>query len=500
LRVAGKVIDKAVMTITQDAATIERRMHELTEELRSLRPDEVDLDAVERRVQEMANTWGRMQMAVAMKRADSEASEMDIDGQRWGNRRVHGHDYETVFGSVPLERAVYQQSGRGRVAVPMDLRLGLIEGTYTPRLARIATRALASMPEHEAADLLAEVGTATLSNSTIGRLSRAMAARYEQRRPIIAAAVREQHPIPEQAVTVQVGLDGVMVPQDGEHARPRGRKTKSPDPPRHELRYGAVCDPGPAANDGAMGRAWHEASVGTLAFFDADGERLDTIYLARMPEPYKRTLCEELEAELQSVLRERHGLNIVWASDGADAQWQSLKDIESRLPGECTGHRMALVDAFHVAEYVQKAANAIYGPMNTGEADVLAATWRETIKKKGDGASEVVRSMRARLGAVRTRSGRTELRAAIAYIARQNDLGRMRYVEAQRRAYPIGTGITEAAAKTIVGSRMKRAGARFSQHGGQTIMLFRAALLSHRFAALHDELRATYAARVKEAA
>ena len=76
----------------------------------------------------------------------------------------------------------------------------------------------------------------------------------------------------------------------------------------------------------------------------------------------------------------------------------------------------------------------------------------------------------------------------------------MRYVEAQRRAYPIGTGVTEAAAKTIVGSRMKRAGARFSQHGGQTVMLFRAALLSHRFAALHDELRATYAARVKDVA
>lgn len=176
-------------------------------------------------------------------------------------------------------------------------------------------------------------------------------ARYEQRRPVIAAAVREQHPIPEQAVTVQVGLDGVMVPQDGEHARPRGRKTKSPEPPRHELRYGAVCEPGPAANDGMMGRAWHEASVGTLAFFDADGERLDTIYLARMAEPYKRTLCEELEAELRSVLRERPSLNIVWASDGAEPQWRSLNDIESRLPDECTGHRMALVDAFHVAEY-----------------------------------------------------------------------------------------------------------------------------------------------------
>jgi hypothetical protein len=248
-----------------------------------------------------------------------------------------------------------------------------------------------------------------------------------------------------------------------------------------------------------MGRAWHEGAVGTLAFYDADGERLDTIYLARMPEPHKKTLVGELEAELQSVLRERPTLNIVWASDGAEPQWQALESIDRRLPRECTGDRMKLVDVFHVAEYVQKAAEAIWEPAS-GDAHVHAATWRETIKSKRNGPAEVLRSMRARLDTPSTASGRKELRAAIDYIARQNSLGRMKYVEAKRRGYPIGTGVTEAAAKTVVGSRMKRAGARFSQHGGQTIMLFRTSILSNRFAALHRELGATYAARVKEAA
>jgi hypothetical protein len=487
------------MTIGEGVEGIERRMRELGEQLERLRADEVNVDVVESQVLELAKAWGRAQMAIAMKRSDAESPEVEINGERWGNRRETRHDYETVFGTVPLQRAVYQQSGRGRVAVPLDLRLGMVEGTYTPRLARIATRALASMPEQEAADLLGEVGTATLSNSTIGRLSRAMAARYEQRREVIAATVREAHVIPEQAATVQVGIDGVMVPQDGEHARPRGRKTRSPEPPRHETRYGVVCDRGPAAHDGTMGRAWHEGAVGTLAFYDADGERLDTIYLARMPEPHKRTLVGELEAELRSVLRERPTMNIVWASDGADPQWQALEGIESRLPPQCSGNRMKLVDAFHVAEYVQKAADAIWGP-SSGDAHVQAATWRETIKSKRDGPAEVLRSMRARLGTPRTASGRKELREAIDYIARQNSLGRMKYVEAQRRGYPIGTGVTEAAAKTVVGSRMKRAGARFSQHGGHTVMLFRTAILSKRFAPLHRELGATYAARVKNAA
>jgi len=487
------------MAKIEDVAIVERRMRELGEELGKLKADEVDVDEVEGRLLELAKAWGRAQMARAMKLADADASEVKINGEHWGNRRDTPHDYETVFGTVPLTRAVYQQSGRGRVAVPLDLRLGMVEGTYTPRMARIATKALASMPEHEAADLLGEVGVATLSNSTIGRLGRAMAARYEQQRPVIASAIREQHAIAPQAVTVQVGIDGVMVPQDGEHARPRGKKTDSPEPPRHEKRYGVVCDPGPAANDGTMGRAWHEGAVGTLAFYDASGERLDTIYLARMPEPHKKTLAEELEAELRMVLRERPEMNIVWASDGADSQWQALAGIDSRLPPECSGHRMKLVDAFHVAEYVQKAANAIWG-QSSDEAHVRAVAWRETIKVKRNGADEVLRSMRARLGAPRTATARKELREAIEYIANQNALGRMKYAEAARHGYPIGTGVTEAAAKTVVGSRMKRAGARFSQHGGQTIMLFRTALLSRRFEALHRELGASYTARVKEAA
>jgi hypothetical protein len=381
----------------------------------------------------------------------------------------------------------------------VDLQLGIGEGAYKPRMARIATRAVALMPEDEAAAFLSEVGTATMSGSTVGRLSRSLAARYENDRPRIAQVVRSQDAIAQGAVTVQVSLDGVMVPQDGEYAKPRGRETESPEPPRYEVRYGPVGRDAPADHDHTAGRSWHEASVGTLAFFDADGERLQTIYLARMPEPHKATLAAELEAELNAVLSERPDMNIVLASDGAEPQWRTLEGIESRLPNTFTGHTMKLVDAFHVAEYLQKAANAIFGT-DTGDAKVQAATWRETVKEHNDGPQRVLRSMRAHLPQVSGKTAKKELTSAITYVARQHSLNRMEYLDAQKRNYPIGTGVTEAAAKTIVGTRMKRAGARFSQHGGQTVMLFRAALFSNRFDALHRELHATYTTSVALAA
>src|ERR1700679_290482 len=283
----------------------DRAMRDFRREVSSRSGEDIDLKLEEGRIQELSKAWAREAMAELMKRADTDSSEVEIDGQRWGNRRLHKGEYQTVFGPVTVERSVYQQSGRGRVAIPMDLRLGIVEGMYTPRMARIASRAIALMAEEDAAGFLSKVGTPPLSNSTLGRLPQAIAARYELNRPVIAAAVRSQDAIPDGTVTVQVGLDGVMVPQDGEHAKPRGRKTEAADPPRHEQRYGPVNDGGPAADDHKLGRSWHEGSVGTLAFFDCRGQRLRTIYLARMPEPHKATLVGELETELLAILAER---------------------------------------------------------------------------------------------------------------------------------------------------------------------------------------------------
>jgi hypothetical protein len=225
----------------------ERELSAFREQVRGMRAEDVNLVKVEREIQERLNAIGREMVAEAMVRADTTSPEVEIEGKRWGNQRRQRASYQTVFGAVSVERSIYQQAGRGRVAVPMDVRLGIFEGAYTPRVARILTRAIAVMTEEEAAGLLAEVGTAALSQATLSRIPRIIAARYELQREVIEPALRARDVIPDGTVTLQVALDGVMVPQDGEEARPRGRKTDSPAPPRHEQRYGVVGAPGPRA-------------------------------------------------------------------------------------------------------------------------------------------------------------------------------------------------------------------------------------------------------------
>ena len=79
------------------------------------------------------------------------------------------------------------------------------------------------------------------------------------------AASREAEGIPQDATTASV-FDGVMVP----------------------LRPG---------EDGRAKASWREAACGTVSFHDAEGKRLKTLYLGRMPESGKLTLRRSLQAK-----------------------------------------------------------------------------------------------------------------------------------------------------------------------------------------------------------
>jgi hypothetical protein len=426
-----------------------------------------------------------------------------VSGARWGFRRVQKAAYETVFGEVSLSRSTYQRAGRGRVSIPLDLRLGIVEGRYTPLVARIANRSLASMPTAEGEALLQEIGVCTLSRSTLHRLPQSMLARVRTEMDVIEANVRAADVIPAEASTVQVALDGVMVPTEGEDAAPRGRKTAHPEAPRHERRYGAatkakasvgeepalteIDDATETPAEDGKGLEWREASVGTLSFWAKDGEWLKTIYLGEMPSYRKLTLVARLESELRAVHTERPDLRVVLASDGAPTQWDELRALASRVLRK--GAWTELLDFFHCASRLGTAAKAIWG--TTEEATVNGEHWKTVLREKTRGATLVLKSLEYQRGVANAATTKV-LNTAMAYIARHKNEKRLGYAAAKRQGLPIGTGVTEAAAKTLVSVRMKRSGARYSDHGGQTILTLRASVLSNRFDALSAELESNY--------
>ncbi len=475
-----------------------RALDEVRREVAELSPEEVDCDEVERQLQDVLNGVGRACMQEVFEHADTKTPEVECRGERWGNRRESPGTYETRFGQITISRSIYSRGGGGPVLVPLELRLGLVEGRYTPGVAGILTRVKALMTTKEAAALLQDVGVAQVSESTLDRLPKAVAARYEQQREQINAAIREAEVVPDAATVVQVSLDGVMVPQDGEKARARGRKSESPGCPRHERRYGALVGPTPPADkDGQPGRTWHEATVGTLAFWNEDGQHLKTIYIGRMPESGQETVATELDTELLAVLEQRPDLDVSFASDGDPHQWTLLQGISVPVCEDSDRQVTFVLDFYHAADYVHNAAQAV---LDGAAANVQAEQWKATLTEYGNGAERVLKSMRYFRDRETRPKRRAAIDAAIKFLAKQARAGRMNYKAALDLGHPIGTGVTEAAAKTLVNVRMKRAGARYDQHGGQTILTFRAALLSERFHALLDELHQSYKAPVRDAA
>ena len=61
---------------------------------------------------------------------------------------------------------------------------------------------------------------------------------------------------------------------------------------------------------------------------------------------------------------------------------------------------------------------------------------------------------------------------------------------------PIGSGVIEAACKTLATQRMKRSGMRWRHDGGQAILTLRALMQSHRFDHAWNLLSETYRAEV----
>ena len=111
----------------------------------------------------------------------------------------------------------------------------------------------------EAAAFFAKTGGMTPSVSTLQRLTLSMHECWESLGPETLGSIREAEGIPQDATTASVSLDGVMVP----------------------LRPG---------EDGRAEASWREAACGTVSFHDADGKRLKTLYLGRMPQSGKLTL------------------------------------------------------------------------------------------------------------------------------------------------------------------------------------------------------------------
>jgi hypothetical protein len=239
-------------------------------------------------------------------------------------------------------------------------------------------------------------------------------------------------------------------------------------------------------------RFFEVATAATVSVYDRAGKRLATVYLAWPPELGQATMDRMLTDLLRELLDRWQGPlpQLAYVTDAGGAESSYYEKTLRRMIHPHTGkqlHWQRVVDYYHVAERVWAMATALFGK-DTRESGAWAHRMLKALKKPS-GPSRVLHSAASHFH----RRDLTQPRAkdfwkAYRYIQQRTRY--LRYHEYASRHIPLGSGVTEAACKTIFTQRLKLSGMRWSHEGAKAILNLRVILLSKTW-------RATFATYLK---
>lgn len=408
--------------------------------------------------------------AVELARYDVEERVIWVGGQEF--RRCLDKEpkaYLSSSGSITIGRNLFRAANGGKSICALDLRAGIIGGC-TPVLARQVCFLMGHMTSAETAAVFLELGVEGPSASTCDRVPKLINPVWEKHRERWEAALREKETVPAEATVLAVSLDGVMVADKQAQAE---AKVEREEAKKKGLNVQAS---GPAG--------YREVGCGTVTLYapadevdEEDGEasgpkRLSTVRYARAPEYKKKTLTEQLDAEVASILAVRPDLRLVALADGAEENWRYFE-------GDQWIQATKIVDHGHACQHLKSALSACYGKTVGARAEYERL--RVILRDKAGGVDEVITELDG-LDRKLYREKHPQRRKLLAkerkYFSNQRE--RMDYARYQELGLPIGSGIVEAACKTLATQRLKRSGMNWGE-GKQPILSLRSLQQSDRW-------------------
>ncbi len=224
---------------------------------------------------------------------------------------------------------------------------------------------------------------------------------------------------------------------------------------------------------------YKEGATATVSVYDRRGKRVGTVYLGQMPQPGQTALSEQLTALIEGVLRRWRGAlpRLAYVTDMGSHPKSYFRQVLARLCHPRTGERLwwqRIGDYYHAASYVAKMAEALFGDRVQGRK--WLRRMRHRLKEK-DGVKRVLQAATYHEQTLGLSGGRQKLfQEGYRYLRRHRKW--LRYHEYRQEGLPIGSGVTEAACKTVFTQRLKRSGMRWEVSGGQVVVTLRVVLLS----------------------
>jgi len=427
-----------------------KTLEKLEESYQALRTHILQLEANkssfqehEEKITHFVHEIGRAAIKETLSRYDIRSARIHVGTQIYRHRTSAPKEYQTPFGSILLERQMYvnrKNDGNGLSICPLELQAGIIEGYWTPLAAQQAMWALSHLTPRETEAMLFRFKGMNPSRSSLDRLPKAINELWEPQTVSYHTQLIHEEGIPKEATSCAVSLDGVMV----------GMK------PNTTL-----------LGESIKGTQWKEASCGTVSFFDALGERISTIQYGRMPEHKKFTQKTLLRLHTEHIMQHRPDLQLVHIADGAQDNWTFFDEY---MP---LGFQVT--DFYHASQYLKEAFNAAY-LKEPNKAVSKFKQYQTILRDEINGINKVMRALRYLRD---QHKGNQAIVTCLTYFT--NNQHRMRYALAKQNNLPIGSGIVEAACKTLVGQRLKRAGMSWSFDGAQGVLTMRSLAKSDRF-------------------
>jgi hypothetical protein len=375
------------------------------------------LDA-ETAIQVALNDAGVLATATALQHFDTDGSPLQRGDTVWYSKGQLPCTYQTPYGETVVPRHVYQTATGGATFCPLE-REARIVLTSTPRFAQQVSNKYAEMAGGRVvADLASnhgrQVSLAFVQDlaAVVAGVVQAKEESWHYAMPKLVAAVR----------TVGIGVDGTCILQ---------------------------------VEDGGR-----QVMVGTLSLYDAQGDRLHTVYVAAPPEYGKEQFFQRLDREIAHVKTLYPQARYTGVADGAADHEPYLKRHTS---SQC-------VDFQHVVSYVQRAAKAAC-PRRPAERAAWVADWCHRLKHEVGAARQLLADLRQLWAAGVASDHADDLTAALTYLS--NHQHQMGYAQRVVAYLPIGSGVTEAACKTIVKMRMCRSGAKWKTAGAAVVLSLR---------------------------
>ena len=308
-----------------------------------------------------------------------------------------------------------------------------------------------------------------------------MGTRIDEQVPAVEPIVRGSEPIPSGTRALSLGLDRTSAPM----AEPREKGArKKPRRARKKPRVRAIPPP--------IDVNYRMAYVGTVTYLDEYGESLGVRRYARPASCPPQELCARMAADVEVALRQLPQLRVLTVQDAAPEMWNLVRDAirPLRRPG-CLENYFEAIDVMHLLEHLSDALIALCDEEPSRKRQL--GEWYDQLLARDSAIDQIETELQSRLTSISGNS-QSALEDELTYL--NNNKDRMRYAGLARRGLPIGSGVTESAAKTVINQRAKGAGQRWKEPGLRAVLGVRGIVQSARLKAFWLHFSRLYVANV----